>query len=82
PGPFGDRLLLRILRETQGAALAVDEEAIRDATSRLARVSGVDAAPEGGAALAVAERMAREGSLGPSAEVVIFNTGSGASYRW
>jgi threonine synthase len=82
PGPFGDRLLLRILRETQGTALAVPEDAIRDATSRLARLSGVDAAPEGGAALAVAERMAREGSLGADAEVVIFNTGSGASYRW
>ena len=82
PGPFGDRLLLRILRETQGTALAVNEEAIRAATARLARISGVDAAPEGGCALAVTERMAREGQLGPQAEVVIFNTGSGASYRW
>jgi threonine synthase len=82
PGPFGDRLLLRILRETHGTALAVDEAAVRDATARLARTSGVDAAPEGGCALAVTERMAREGSLGPDAEVVIFNTGSGASYRW
>lgn len=82
PGPLGDRLLLRILKETRGTALAVGEDAIREGTSRLSRVSGVDAAPEGGCALAVTERMAREGMLPPDSEVVIFNTGSGASYRW
>lgn len=82
PGPFGDRLVLRSLRESNGAAIAVGEEAIRAATFRLASVGGIDAAPEGGCALEVARRAAELGIIKPGAEVVVFNTGSGASYRW
>jgi threonine synthase len=81
PAPFGDALILRALRESSGDAVAVSESAIRDATRRLARLSGVDASPEGGCALAVAESLADAGRLPRDAEVVIFNTGSGASYR-
>jgi threonine synthase len=44
-------------------------------------MSGADASPEGGCALAVAESLAAGGRLPRDAEVVIFNTGSGASYR-
>jgi threonine synthase len=82
PGPLGDRLILRALRESGGDAEAVSEEEIRAATLRLSRASGVDAAPEGGCALAVCERLLREGRLDRGSEVVLFNTGSGASYRW
>lgn len=81
PAPLGDTLILRALRESRGAAVAVSEAAIRDATRRLAQLSGVDAAPEGGCALAAAESLADAGRLPRDAEVVIFNTGSGASYR-
>jgi threonine synthase len=81
PAPLGDTLILRALRESGGTAVAVNEDAIREATSRLARLSGVDASPEGGCALAAAEALADAGNLPADAEVVIFNTGSGASYR-
>lgn len=81
PAPLGDTLILRALRESDGDAVAVSEAAIRGATRRLAALSGVDASPEGGCALAAAESMAEEGRLPRVAEVVIFNTGSGASYR-
>ena len=81
PGPLGDRLILRALRESHGEAQAVSEDAIRAATLTIARATGVDAAPEGGCALAVAAALAREGRLPRDAEVVVFNTGSGASYR-
>ena len=82
PGPLGDRLILRALRESDGDAASVSEDAIRRATARLSHASGVDAAPEGGCALAVAELLRRDGRLHTDAEVVIFNTGSGASYRF
>jgi threonine synthase len=82
PGPLGDRLILRALRESGGDAASVSEEAIRDATLRLSRASGVDAAPEGGCALAVLELLVREGRIPGDARVVVFNTGSGASYRF
>ena len=82
PGPLGDRLILRALRESAGEAHAVSEDAIRAGTLRLSRASGVDAAPEGGCALAVTEQLIRAERIPRSAEVLIFNTGSGASYRF
>ncbi|MFI5228895.1 MAG: threonine synthase [Gemmatimonadales bacterium] len=82
PGPLGDRLILRALRESKGEALGVSEEAIRAATLELSRASGVDAAPEGGCALAVTRQLVATGRIPKSAEVVVFNTGSGASYRF
>ncbi len=82
PGPLGDRLILRALRESGGDALAVSEDAIRAATLQISRATGVDAAPEGGCALAVLAELVREGRVGRDAEVVVFNTGSGASYRF
>jgi threonine synthase len=82
PGPLGDRLILRALRESNGDAASVSEDAIREATLRLSRVSGIDAAPEGGCALAVLEVLVREGRVPSDARVLVFTTGSGASYRF
>jgi threonine synthase len=82
PGPLGDRLILRALYESNGEAASVGEDAIREATLRLSRSSGVDAAPEGGCALAVLELLVREKRIASDAEVLVFNTGSGASYRF
>jgi threonine synthase len=81
PGPLGDRLILRALRESGGDAASASEEEIRSATVRLSHATGIDAAPEGGCALAVLERLVRENRLARESEVVLFNTGSGASYR-
>ena len=82
PGPLGDRLILRALRESGGDAHAVSEDAIRAGTLELSRASGVDAAPEGGCALAVTRELVAAGRIPAHAEVLVFNTGSGASYRF
>ncbi len=82
PGPLGDRLILRALRESGGDAAAVSEDVIRAATRELATTSGVDAAPEGGCALAVCRLLVKEQRLARDASVLLFNTGSGASYRF
>ena len=81
PGPLGDRLILRALRESRGDAHAVDEESIARYTKHLSSSSGVDAAPEGGCALAVTAELVRLARVPRDAEVLVFNTGSGASYR-
>jgi len=81
PAPLGDRLVLKALRESGGIAAAVDEELIAAATKWMATRSGIDACPEGGCALAVLVDLVREGAIGANACVVVFNTGSGASYR-
>lgn len=82
PTPLGDRLLLTALRESDGAAVAIDDTVTRLATARLSKATGVDAAPEGGCALAALAVLVERGTLGVASEVVLFNTGSGASYRW
>jgi threonine synthase len=81
PSPLGDRLVLRVLRESKGAAESAGEDAIREATKRLAAASGIDVAPEGGCALAALETLVRAGNVKPTDHVVLFNTGAGASYR-
>ena len=81
PGPLGDRLMLRALRESGGGAVAVSDEALTSAARELQTVEGVDAAPEGGAALAGAVDLLRRGSIKPGERVVVFNTGAGWLYR-
>jgi threonine synthase len=81
PGPLGDRLVLRAIRETAGDASAASEDAIREATCSIASMTGIDAAPEGGCGLAVLADLVRRGRVDPASQVVLYNTGSGASYR-
>ena len=82
PAPLGDRLILRGVRESRGDAHAVGEDAIRADTLRLSRAGGIDAAPEGGCALAVTRELVQAGRIPRDAQVLVFNTGSGASYRF
>ncbi|HEX7938583.1 MAG TPA: threonine synthase, partial [Gemmatimonadaceae bacterium] len=82
PGPLGDRLILKAVKESKGDAVAISEEGIRESTAWVGKATGIDAAPEGGCAVAVLKQMAADKRIGPDAEVVVFNTGSGASYRF
>ncbi len=81
PGPLGDRLILLALRDSGGDAEAAEEDEIREATLEITRRTGIDASPEGGCALAVCRRLLAAGRLARDAEIVLFNTGAGASYR-
>jgi threonine synthase len=81
PGPLGDRLTLKAIKESNGIAAAASEDEIRTFTRLLATRTGIDAAPEGGCALAVTAQLLAAGRLSREAEVVVYNTGSGASYR-
>jgi len=81
PGPLGDRLMLRALRESGGGAVAVSDEALVEAAHELQRAEGIDASPEGGAALAGAVSLMRRGILRSDERIVVFNTGAGWLYR-
>jgi threonine synthase len=80
PKALGDFLILRAVHDTQGCAVAVDDESILAAQEQLARAEGAFVCPEGAACFAAAERLRRSGWLGPDDEVVIFNTGTGLKY--
>jgi len=81
PSPLGDRLMLRALRDSKGGAVAVSDEALLAAANELQTSEGIDASPEGGAALAGAVELKRRGQLSGSERVVLFNTGAGWLYR-
>jgi len=81
PSPLGGFLCLRALRETQGTAVAVTEEAMERATRELAARSGIDVCPEGGAAWAALDLLRARGQVRDEDEVVVFNTGTGLKYR-
>ncbi len=81
PGPLGDRLMLRALRESGGGAIAVTDEDLTEEARRASQEEGIDLSPEGGAALAAARRLRADGVLGAEARVVVFNTGAGWLYR-
>lgn len=81
PGPLGDKLMLRILRETEGGAVAVPDETMAELAAFATRQEGIDFSPEGGASIAAALELKRRGMLPESGRVVIFNTGAGWLYR-
>jgi threonine synthase len=81
PSPLGGFLCLRAVRETGGTAVAVAESALHEAARTLARRSGIDVCPEGGAAWAAAEALAASGWIRAGETVVVFNTGTGLKYR-
>jgi threonine synthase len=81
PGPIGDRLMLRILRESRGAAVAVDDATLTGAARFGTRLEGIDFSPEGGAVVAGASALLATGHLSPDDRVVLFNTGGGWLYR-
>jgi threonine synthase len=81
PAPLGGALMLRILRETGGGAVAVMDEELEAAARDVTREIGVDMSPEGGAAVAAASALRQAGQVGPDERVVVFNTGAGWLYR-
>jgi threonine synthase len=78
PKALGDFLILRIIRETRGAALEVSDEQILEYQSVLMSKEGILACPEGGAALAALAQARTKGLIAPTDRVLIINTGSGA----
>jgi threonine synthase len=80
PGPLGDLLMLRMLRQTNGTALTVSDEEMLQAGRELACREGIFAAPEGAATVSAARKLAFAGWIKPEETVVLFNTGSGYKY--
>jgi threonine synthase len=80
PKAIGDFLILRAVRESGGAAIAVEEEAIAQGVEDAARDDGMLLCPEGGAVLAGwREALARK-LVGRDERVVLFNCANGNKY--
>jgi threonine synthase len=80
PKAYGDYIILDILRQSGGTAVAVSDDDIMEAVRAWARDEGLFAAPEGAASLAAYRALRKSGFLKASDVVVLFNTGSGLKY--
>ncbi len=80
PRSAGDFLLLRILRESNGTAIAVADDDIRTAARDLAASEGLLVCPEGAATLAALRALRANGWVGADASVVLLNTGTGLKH--
>jgi threonine synthase len=80
PKAVGDFLILRAVRESGGAALAVEENAILQAVEDAARDDGFLLCPEGGAVVAGWRLALERGLVGADERVLLFNCANGNKY--
>ena len=80
PKAVGDFLILRAVRESGGAAIAVSEQSILEAVEDSARDDGFLFCPEGGAVLAAWRHALGRGLVGRDERVLLFNCANGNKY--
>jgi threonine synthase len=80
PAAIGDFLILRAVRESGGAALAVSDEDIQASWNEAGRDEGLLLCPEGAATLAGLKLAAQKGMVKAGERVVLFNCAAGHKY--
>ena len=80
PKAIGDFLMLNILRESKGGAIAVDDDEMIRTVREVGSQEGLFVAPEGAACFAALKKLRASGKIDIGERVVIFNTGSGIKY--
>ncbi len=80
PAAVGDFLMLRVLRESAGTAIAVEDRSMIDAANLIGRTEGIFVSPESGAALAAFLELRDSGWIERGETVILFSTGNGAKY--
>lgn len=80
PKPYGDYIMLDILRESGGVAVSFPDEQILASLRDWAKNEGIFLSPEGATATAAYDHLLSTGYLKPEDRVVLFNTGAGLKY--
>jgi threonine synthase len=80
PGAIGDFLMLRAIRESNGFAIAVDDDAILAARDEVANVEGLLMCPEGAATYAAYKTALADGRVSAGESAVLFNCAIGVKY--
>jgi threonine synthase len=80
PKAIGDFLMLKIIRESDGGAIAVDDEQMIRVTPEVGGKEGLFICPEGAACFAALKLLRSANKIASGERVVIFNTGSGIKY--
>jgi threonine synthase len=80
PKPYGDDIILEIVRESGGSVVASDDAAILASILDWAKQEGIFLSPEGAAATAAYDTLLASGEIKRGERVVLFNTGAGLKY--
>lgn len=80
PTPFAMRLIQRVLHETSGNAIAIDEKDIAESVREIASLEGMLIAPEGAALLSALKKALASGEVTHDQNILLLNTGSGYKY--
>jgi threonine synthase len=80
PQAVGDFLILRAVRESNGFAIAVTDEAISAGLEEVARQEGFLLCPEGAATYAAYKQALDDGRIGRHERAVLFNCATGLKY--
>ena len=80
PKPYGDTIILDIVRASGGLAIAVSDDEILASILDWARSEGIFLSPEGASVTAAYDQLIARGDLKPTDRVVLFNTGAGLKY--
>ena len=80
PRPYGDYIMLEILKASGGIALSVSDDEIVASIRDWASNEGIFLSPEGASVTAAYNHLLADGFLKPEDRVVLFNTGAGLKY--
>jgi threonine synthase len=80
PKAIGDFLILKILHDSNGGTVAVDDEEMIRVAREVGGSEGLFVCPEGAACFAALKLLRRDRKISRGERVTIFNTGSGIKY--
>jgi threonine synthase len=80
PYHFGMDMMLRVLDESGGTAIAIDEAAIIEGVKEIAKTEGMIISPEGAATWKALTALKLQKKIGSHEKVLLLNTGSGYKY--
>lgn len=80
PKPYGDSIILDIVRASGGSVVASDDPTILASILDWAKHEGIFLSPEGAAATAAYDTLLASGNIKRGERVVLFNTGAGLKY--
>ena len=80
PAAVGDFMILDAVRESDGCAVSVEEQRIREWLAEGISSEGISFCPETAACIGALEKLTASEWIKPDDHVVIFNTGAGQKY--
>ena len=80
PRAFGQNMIMETLRQSEGHALTVTDDEIREGFKEISRKEGILIAPEGAAIWQGLKKLVAAGKVQKHERILLLNTGSGYKY--